>query len=187
MNKAIVTIVSGDKYKAIWERVEPYFVAYAEKCDAELIVLGGGDVPSAHWLKFSIYDLLHKQFDRVAFIDADILIRPDAPSIFDIVPEDEFGIFNEGYYTPRAICLHEVKKVYNVDLSKWDGTTYYNTGVMVISKCHRHIFKVNSEIKPLRNSYGEQTYLNMRIIQSGIKVFIIPPTFNRMSFMDRLT
>jgi ADP-heptose:LPS heptosyltransferase len=27
----------------------------------------------------------------------------------------------------------------------------------------------------------------MRIIQSGIKVFIIPPTFNRMSFMDRLT
>lgn len=187
MTKAILTIVSGDKYNEIWKRVEPYFVAYAEKCDAELIVMSDGNVPSAHWLKFSIYDLLRKQFDRIAFIDADILIRPDAPSLFDIVPEDQFGIFNEGYYTPRAICLHEVKKVYNVDLSKWDGNTYYNTGVMVVSRCHRHIFKVQGEIRQLRNAYGEQTYLNMRIIQSGIKVHILEPTFNRMCMMDRIT
>ena len=60
MKKAILTIVNGDKYNEIWKRVEPYFVAYAEKCDAELIVMSEGDVPSAHWLKFSIYDLLRK-------------------------------------------------------------------------------------------------------------------------------
>ena len=112
--RAVLTIVNGEKYKAIWERVEPYFIAYAEKCDAELIVMSEGDVPSAHWLKFGMYDLLHKQFDRIAFIDADILIRPDTPSLFDIVPEDQFGIFNEGFYTPRSMCIHEVKRVYNM-------------------------------------------------------------------------
>ncbi|MCK9519315.1 MAG: hypothetical protein M0R74_09895 [Dehalococcoidia bacterium] len=185
--KAIVTIVSGKKYEEIWQRVEPYFTAYAEKCDAELVVLKEGSVPSAHWLKFGIYTLLHKEFSRVAFIDADILIRPDTPNLFDIVPDDQFGIFNEGYFTPRSICLHEVKKVYNVDLPNWNGADYYNTGVMVVSRCHRHIFKMMADVKQLRNSFGEQTYLNMRIMQSGVKIFHLDYNFNRMCIMDRIT
>lgn len=185
--KAILTIVSGEKYNEIWKRVEPYFISYAEKCDADLIVMGEGDVPSPHWMKFGIYDLLHKKYDRIAFIDADILIRPDSPSLFDIVPEDKFGIFNEGFYTPRSMCLHEVKKVYNVDLKDWNGADYYNTGVMVVSRCHRHIFKINAPVKDLRNSFGEQTYLNMRIIQSQTPVFPLHYDFNRMCIMDRLT
>src|SRR3990167_4270695 len=88
--RTILTIVSGDKYEKIWKRSEPFFVNYAEKCDAELIVLKGAEyVPSPHWLKFSIYELLKKEFNRIAFIDADILIRDDTPSLFDIVPENE--------------------------------------------------------------------------------------------------
>jgi ADP-heptose:LPS heptosyltransferase len=185
--KAILTIVSGEKYHKIWEKVEPYFVAYSEKCDAELIVMKEGDVPSPHWLKFSIYDLLHKEYDRVAFIDADILIRLDTPSLFDIVPEDTLGIFNEGYYTPRGVCIYEVKKVYNVDLKNWNGKDYFNTGVMVVSRCHRHVFKIQGNIKQLRNAYGEQTYLNMRIIQAEIRIHYLNFNFNRMCLMDKLT
>jgi ADP-heptose:LPS heptosyltransferase len=186
--RAIVTAVSGEKYGEIWKLAEPFFVAYAEKCDAELIVLHGGvDLPSPHWIKFSIRELLKSEFSRVAWIDADIIIRPDAPSLFDIVPEDQFGIFNEGQYTPRSICIYEVMKVYAVKLPKWDGKTYYNTGVMVLSREHRHIFAVTEEMKPLRNAFGEQTYLNMRILASGVKVFPLSHTFNRMSIMDRIT
>lgn len=186
--KAIVTIVSGDKYENIWQKVEPYFLRYADKCDAELIVLKGTEahVPSAHWLKFSVYDLLKKEFDRVAFIDADIIIRDDAPSLFDVVPEDQFGIFNEGQFTPRHICIYEVMKVYNVEGFQYDGTTYYNTGVWVCSRQHRHVFKITEEVKPLRNSFGEQTFLNMKIMLSGVKVFPLSYKFNRMSLMDRI-
>lgn len=186
--KAIVTIVKGDKYEQIWKRAEPFFVDYAEKCDAELIVLKGVDgleYPSPHWIKFGLYELL-REFDRIAFIDADIIIRPDTPSLFDIVPEDSFGIFNEGTYCPRAMCIHEVKKVFNVELPKWDGKTYYNTGVMVMSKRHRHIFKITEEIKPLRNGFGEQTYLNMKIMATETKIFSLSHKFNRMSLMDRI-
>jgi hypothetical protein len=102
------------------------------------------------------------------------------------VPEDQFGIFNEGTYSPRAMCIHEVRKVFNVDLPKWDGKTYYNTGVMVMSRIHRHIFKITEEIKPLRNGFGEQTYLNMKIMATDTKVFSLPHQFNRMSLMDRI-
>ena len=187
MKLGIVTIVAGEKYQKIWERSESFFNAYADKIGADLLVLKDlPPLPSAHWAKFSIHELLKKKYDRIAFIDADILIRPDAPSLFDLVPEDQFGIFNEGTYSPRAMCIHEVKKVFNVELPKWDGKTYYNTGVMVVSRAHRHIFNITEEIKPLRNSFGEQTYLNMKIMANDVKVFSLPFKFNRMSLMDRI-
>lgn len=187
MNKAILTIVAGEKYQKIWQRAEPFFNAYADKCEADLLVMKElPPLPSPHWAKFSIHELLKKKYDRIAFIDADILIRPDTPSLFDLVPEDQFGIFNEGTYSPRAMCIHEVKKVFNVELPKWDGKTYYNTGVMVVSREHRHIFSITEEIKPLRNSFGEQTYLNMKIMANDVKVFSLPFKFNRMSLMDRI-
>jgi hypothetical protein len=186
--RGIVTVVSGDKFKEIWKRSEPFFIDYAEKCDAELIVLNGmeGNL-TPHWIKFGIYDLLKKEFSRIAFIDADIIIRPDTPSLFDIVPEDKIGIFDEGQYLPRSICIYEAKKVYNVELRDWNGKSYYNTGVMVLSREHRHIFSINDELRPLRNAFGEQTYLNMRIMASGVKVFSLTHNFNRMSHMDRAT
>lgn len=184
----IMTIVSGSKYQEIWKRSRPYFEDYADRCGADLLVLDNlpDNLPSPHWAKFSIYELLKKQYDRIAFIDADILIRPDAPSLFDIVPEDQFGIFNEGTYTPRAVCIHELRKVYNVTLKKWNGKDYYNTGVMVASRQHRFLFKVTEEVKPLRNSFGEQTYLNLKLMVSGVKIFSLPYQFNRMSIMDRV-
>lgn len=185
---AIMTIVSGKKYQKVWSLTEPFFNAYADKIGADLLVLKElpDDIPSPHWAKFSIYELLKKQYNRIAFIDVDIIIRPDSPNIFDVVPEDQFGIFNEGTYTPRAMCIHEVKKVFNVPLPKWNGKDYYNTGVMVVSREHRHIFKVEEDVKPLRNSFGEQTYLNMKIMSSDVKVFSLPFKFNRMSLMDRI-
>jgi len=190
VKRAIITVVSGDKYNEIWKRSEPFFINYAERCDAELIVLHGTDginYPSPHWIKFSIYELL-KEFDRIAFMDADIIIRDDCPSLFDVVPEDKFGIFNEGQFAPRAICIQEVRKVYNVDIKKWNGTDYYNTGVFVVSKKDRYIFKITEEIKHLRNSFGEQTFLNMKLMANPqTEIFNLPWTYNRMSLMDRPT
>ena len=148
--------------------------------------MDGLDYPSPHWIKFSVYELL-REFDRIAFIDADIIIRPDTPSLFDVVPEDKFGIFNEGEYTPRSMCIHEVRKVFAVDIKNWNGSDYYNTGVMVMSKCHRYLFKITEEIKPLRNAFGEQTYINMKLMANNVKIFPLHFKFNRMSIMDRIT
>jgi len=185
---AILTIVAGEKYEKIWERTQPFFENYADKIGADLIVLSDAEnMPSPHWIKFAIYEFLKKDYDRVAFIDADILIRPDAPSLFDEVPEDKFGIFNEGRFTPRALCLYEVQSVYGINLPNWNNLDYYNTGVMVVSRAHRHIFSPVKDLKPLRHSFGEQTYLNYRIFDTGIEVAELPYKFNSMSIMNRLT
>ena len=188
MRLAILTIVSGEKFEKIWKRTQPFFENYADKIGADLIVLSDAtNVPSPHWIKFAIYEFLKKDYDRVAFIDADILIRPDAPSIFDEVPEDKFGIFNEGRFTPRALYLYEIMQVYGMDLPKWDKSSYYNTGVMVVSRAQRHIFSPVKDWKPLRNSFGEQTYLNYRLFDSDVEVQELEYTFKSMSIMTKLT
>ena len=186
--KALITIVVGEKFKKIWSKTRPFFEKYADKVNADLIVLEDASfVPSAHWLKFSIYEFLKKKYDRVAFIDADILIRDDAPDLFEVVPEDEFGIFNEGQYVPRAMCLYEVMQVYGIELKRWNRLDYFNTGIMVLSREHRHIFRPPEEWKPIRNSYGEQTFINYRLFDSEVNIFSLPYRFNSMSLMNRLT
>jgi hypothetical protein len=185
---AIVTVVSGDKYEMIWARTHLSFENYALKIGAELVVIGTQpDIPSQHWAKLGIYELLRKRFHRVAYLDADILVREDCPSLFDVVPEDSLGIFNEGKYTPRAMCIYEIMQAYKITLSKWDRIAYYNTGVMVVSRSLRHIFKPPEEVKRIRNSYGEQTWLNLQIMEKEVKVHELSHKFNHMSIMNHLT
>jgi len=72
---------------------------------------------------------------------------------------------------------------YQEEIKKWDGQ-YYNTGVMVISRIHKDIFK-----KPAQEvvNFYEQSYLNLRIIKDEYKVHSLDYTFNRMSCMDART
>lgn len=184
----IVTVVSGEKYERIWAKTRPSFEAYAKRLGAELLVLEHHeDVPSQHWVKLGIYELLKKRFHRVAYLDADILIRDDCPSLFDIVPEDSLGIFNEGKYAPRAICIYEILNAYKISLPDWNRMDYYNTGVMVAGREQRFVFKPPQEVRQIRNSYGEQTWLNMQILKSGVKIHSLSHQFNHMSIMDRMT
>lgn len=188
LKNALVTVVAGEKYERIWAKTRSYFEAYAQKIGAELIVLGYHEnVPSQHWVKFSLYEMLRKQFKRAVYLDADILIRDDCPNLFEIVPETKLGIFNEGRYTPRAICIYEVMNSYKIELPDWDRNSYYNTGVMVVSRDQRHIFKPPDTVHKLKHSFGEQTFLNFRILGSKVSVFELSHKFNHMSLMDRLT
>jgi alpha-N-acetylglucosamine transferase len=34
-------------------------------------------------------------YERVIWIDSDVLVRPDSPNLLDLVPENRFGAFDE--------------------------------------------------------------------------------------------
>ncbi len=207
---ALMTIVVGEGTESIWEKSRPYFEAYADKVGADLIVMKNMPIiqrpiyaaayskkvvkteevplyPSAHWLKLTLGHWLHKKYRRVIYMDADLIIRPDTPNLFEIVPEQKLGIFNEGKFAPRGIVLHDARLKMG-PLPGWDGVSYYNTGVMVISKFHRHIFN-NPEgpVQPLRYPFGEQTYLNHRIISRHVQIHELTYAFNRMSILNKWT
>lgn len=187
-NRVIVTSVIGEKYQAIWKLTGPTVEAYADRIDADILVIEENPhETSPHWVKFALHEILHKRYKRAAWIDADIIIRGDAPDIFDVVPEDRLGIFNEGRFTPRSIAIHEAMQVYKIDLPDWDRVSYFNSGVMVISQDQRHLFNQPENIKKQKYNFGEQTYLNLRILQRKVPVHELSPNFNRMSLMDPIT
>lgn len=187
MRKALLTIVIGERIEKVWELTRPTFEAYADKVDADLIVMKqmSGGFPSAHWLKLAIHEFLHKKYHRLLYMDADIIIRPDAPDLFEIIPEDALGIFNEGKWTPRAIAIHECMVKFGRTLPKWDKTSYYNTGVMVISRGQRHLFRPVDAIPNLKYNFGEQTFLNFRILAEEVKIKELNFKYNRMSLMNK--
>uniref|UniRef100_A0A6M3IM02 Putative glycosyltransferase n=1 Tax=viral metagenome TaxID=1070528 RepID=A0A6M3IM02_9ZZZZ len=185
--RAILTLAVGDRSQKIWAKTRGSIEAYADKIGADLICLEEVPLvyPSPHWGKFSIYEFLHKNYDRLLYLDCDLIIRPDCPDLFEVVPKDKIGLFNEGKFTPRSICLHEVKVKYKVSLDGWDGMSYYNTGVMVISRDQRYLFKPPESWKPLRHAFAEQTFLNYRIFDQKVPVHELDYKLNRMSLMNK--
>jgi hypothetical protein len=188
-DKVIVTMVIGDKYKALWKVTEESMEAYADKVGADLIVLESNPHPNVtpHWAKFALHNILHKMYRRALWLDSDLIIRPDTPDLFDLVPEDKLGVFNEGRFTPRSIALYEAMHAYKVALPTWDRKSYYNTGVMVVSQGQRHLFADPGEVKYQKYSFGEQTFLNLRIFSKEVEVHELSHHFNRMSVMDKIT
>lgn len=185
----VLTIALGNAYKTLGELTHPSIKAYAEKIGADFMAVTERKISqtTAHWEKFQIHDLLN-DYERILYIDTDIIIREDCPNLFDLVPNNQLGMFNEGKFTDRSKELMiDICRQYGVTLPNWDGE-YYNTGVIVISRCHKSLFK-----KPSKEifSFYEQSYLNMRIaedkIHKELKMYGLSHYYNRMTCMDRFT
>lgn len=191
MNKnLILTLAVGETYSKMAELTHPSIRAYAEKIGADFKCIKESNCSSPHWEKFNaIYDLLN-QYERIAYIDTDIIIREDCPDIFNVIPKDRLGLFDEMPWTSqRNLSLIESCKEYGITLSKWNGK-YYNTGVMIIPRQFKHLFK-----KPEKESFNfyEQGYFNAILAQfldrSGNEFAVqdLPYKYNRMTCMDQFT
>lgn len=182
---AVVTISIGEDYKKMRKVTHLSINAYAEKIGADFICIDKQkiSITTPHWEKFQIFNLLNK-YERILYLDTDLIVREDCPDLFDIVPKNKLGAFNEASYTERSKeLLIDICKEYGVTLPSWNGH-YYNSGVLVISRCHKYLFKKPD--KEVFNFY-EQSYLNMKIVQENIDIFPLPYKFNRMTCLDKFT
>ena len=181
MKTVIVTICIGEFYSKLSKITNPLLKNYANKIGSDLITIDESNYPFPHYAKCDLFDILEK-YDRICYIDTDVIIRPDSPNIFDIVPYHQVGLFEEGRFTPRIDDFIKYLKLYNVTIPK--NVRYYNTGVIVASKIHKSIFR-----KPLTfdNHFYEQTYLNMNLVVDNIDVFWLSYKFNRMCALDKFT
>jgi alpha-N-acetylglucosamine transferase len=137
---------------------------YAKNIEADFLVITNLTHATAHWEKFRIYDLLNR-YERILYIDTDVLIKRDCPNLFDIVPKDMIGAFNEGQYFDRKY------------------KDYYNAGVMVIPKCRRNIFSKPESEQGNIYTFFEQNFINDRIHLSGYPVYNLSHKFNKMDFI----
>jgi len=188
-SRVIATMVIGDKYRKLWDITRPAMESYADRIGADLLVIENnphGNL-SPHWAKLALHGLLHKRYQRALWLDSDLIIRDDCPDLFALVPEDKLGLLNEGRFVPRSVALYEAMKMYQTQLPNWDRKSYYNTGVMVVSRDHRHLFADPEFVARQVYNFGEQTYLNLQIFKKEVPIHELSHRFNRMSVMDSIT
>lgn len=93
--RAVVTVAVGEEGQRLHAATGEHLCAYAERVGADLVILdwhGHPDWPMS--AKFAIPRVLD-HYDRIAYVDADVLLRPAAPNLFDLCPADHFGAVDE--------------------------------------------------------------------------------------------
>ena len=188
MKTAVVTLSISSPQNDEWIAAGlPSKREYARRIGADFVNITerrlGGSVASE---KYQIGGMLG-EYDRVAYLDADLVIDPSAPNIFDLVPPDHFGIFDESTYLAADGTRQERTALMSWLRDGWPGCLcpfYSNNGVFVCSREHQRLFDWRTLNKKL-NTY-EQTHMCYRIWEAlqasppRIKVHWLSQSWNWM-------
>lgn len=150
-------------------------IEYSQKINCDFMIIDKPHLNPRN-LKCEIYDLLDR-YDRIIYLDDTCIITQSCPNLFDIVPENNFGVFCE----PRSLIsvyqiLDEGFKYYKIN--KCNDNLFFNSGVMVISKIHKEIFKP-VEMKNICGFY-DQVYFNCKRCELNIPIYNLTNRFNYM-------
>ncbi|WP_105166539.1 glycosyltransferase [Pseudoalteromonas sp. T1lg23B] len=199
MKKAIFTLAIGDN--PMYQAAILSFQHYAAKVGADLIISDQLHYPikisepkygaNPAWAeKLRIGELL-KEYDRVLYLDADILVSPNAEDIFQKYDDLEtIYMLDEG-----AVCdrMEERKLIENclgeINWPTQNGASiYYNVGVILASKpCRLFQYADLAGLQSVCNDirFYEQTLFNYHIFKHSLQHQALPNHFNRMDMFGR--
>lgn len=182
---AVVTLCMGRSYEDILQLSRPFMEIYAAKIDADfkIITTSSTETEIEYYEKFQLYSLL-EDYERILFLDADILVTPKCPNLFEIVPESHFGAFLVSRYSDlhdQAIAIAQ-ELLGDIGWKK----DYFNSGVMIFSRMHREVFNYHNHAFKIWSSYSrshngtflDQTLLNYNVFKLKIPVFDIGYKYN---------
>jgi len=143
--------------------------------------------PDPYWEKLNLDNHL-AMYDRVVYFDRDVVVRSDCPNLFDLVPEDSFGIVPSEQPGHHLVETHirpnmqHLTELLQLDMDY--ATEYYNSGVMIFSPHrHRHVFEMARDLHPIpwkRNWVtNDQGLISVSLKLTNTKVATLPPEFNR--------
>ena len=197
MKKVIVTLNIGQQYQNAWRKTcRRGWQAYCERHGYELINLEKrldiserANNRSPAWQKLLILSQdWSKDYDRVVWVDSDVLINPTAPSIIEDVPEEKIGCVDElTYPTPNdRKMIIAAKRASETDgdaelfhtcvgLPAGGHSAIVQTGVMALSpKYHRELFEhtYNAYEDPGPGFYYEMRFLSHEIQKAAVQHWI---------------
>lgn len=187
---AVVTASVGDAFSEMGRITQPLMKNYATRCNADLVVITEPLLAKrfglpARYEKFQLFDLL-STYERVLFLDNDILVTPDAPNVFELVSPGLFSAVSETGFSRVGLDIELTQKV--LGTLSWDRP-YFNTGVMIASRIHRPLFDpTRPELRqwnafsmsdPRYHPAGEdQAYLNYLVNSAKVPFFDLGYRFN---------
>ena len=182
-------------------RCKPYQVSidswkvWAEKNDCEVFILDqwvyDKEVMNPNWHKLLVFDLLDGsgiEYDQVLIVDSDTYIHPDAPNIFEETDNKFCAVHNDGSYdwVMRSMETYS-KHVFEGYMFDW--SEYFNSGVMVVNKEHKSLFKdilefylTNQElVSGIQKNYGvgtDQPMINFFVQKNNVDLKLLPYKWN---------
>jgi Mannosyltransferase putative len=183
--RAVVTVSTGD-FRILEPITLPSFLDYSRRWGADLVVsrrtLATGN---GQWDKLLIGDILNYA-EKVVYVDLDSVIRPDTPDLFSLVPDGQFAALDEGEFLDEAGLRHRravaeaLATMLGLTLPGWSGTSYWNTGVMIFDRSHRHLFERPQSFPP--DSLIEQSWINLQLAWRATDVMPLDRTFNMFEY-----
>jgi lipopolysaccharide biosynthesis glycosyltransferase len=152
---------------------------------ADFEVIDDRELDETHqpfWEKLRMRSYL-EQYSRVLFMDSDIIVHPDAPSLFDVVPPDCLGMTCESHLQSTSDKAWELRSFCTrtgIQMPRWDGR-YWNVGAICFSQEHRPIF----DDPPCKIScdYPEQDWINVQIARLRPKMFCLPRSLHDWAYL----
>lgn len=166
----------------------PFHRMYAEKWGADFKIL---DDTSYNKMGFAMWNYrtmafyeLFESYDRIFYLDSDIVINRNCPNIFETVPPDTIGLVFED----KGSRLKDRRKRIQLVKNEFGGcehwtTGFLNGGLYIVSKIHREIFtKVNGR---LWNGPGyDGNHYMYQIMRQGHKYVDLGYRWNHMSMFS---
>lgn len=182
--RAVVTRAKDDYEVA--KVTHPNLKAYAERCKADFIVINEEKINLGHfgYEIFQCYELFER-YERILNLDSDVVLTPSCPNLFDVVPYDKIGCVYEDKYTRKADRLEYIRKCQQQfgDVGWRKG--YINTGVFLLSRCHKNVFTFEPE--KVWNDLGyDDVLIGYNIHKYGYQVYELPYKFNHMSMFSEM-
>lgn len=190
MKYALVTITLGKDYEEQADITHPSMMHYANRINAEFIDIRDQKLSQyPYFEKFRLYEIL-EDYDRVLFLDTDVIIRKDCPNLFNMVPFEKLGMYDEFVlsnpderFIQYQIVDRAMREYFGEPLS-YEMPRFFNTGVTIVSKVHR-LFFVKPE-KEILMPYLDQAYLNALFLKEDAPIMDIGLHFNRMYYADKV-
>ena len=181
---ALVTIVVGDSARRMAASTNPLMKRYADRAGADFVVIDRPRFGALYYEKFQLYDLF-PTYDRILYVDNDVLISPDSPDLFREVNEAEFAAASEETWSKSGVCKSAIFNELGEVAWRYP---YFNAGVMLASRAHRAVFDpeypllsqwANDRVRSMYPFQGDdQTYFNYRVNQLNLEMKDLTYVFN---------
>ncbi len=185
---ALVTVAVGEEGKALLDISRPFMEAYAARLGIDFVVVDWPGHPS--WpmsSKFGIGRILD-HYERIIYLDADVLPRPGCVDLLSLCPEQSLGACDElqfQYKQPQ----HGILKHYQI-LRQEIGhditiipSWYFNAGVMVVPRRYQYLLFPPLYPLPIRH-LTEQEHTNAIALRDGIDFFPLSRECNWQQWTD---
>lgn len=158
---------------------------WAKKWKADYLILNDPAYSRrAMWnYRTLIFYELFKKYDRILYIDADIIINKDCPNLFEKVPYDTIGVVTEDKGSRKNDRRRRIKRV-NAHFGDigWKKD-YFNMGFYIVSKPHRDIFQ-RLDGKLWENRGWDASFYTYQIMRLGYKWTDLGYKWNHMSMFS---